>query len=387
MKILQVINGLPKAAGTSVFCGELCNELVTAGHDVTIAVDDPDSPDCFPLDSRIHLIAISDLLREGHEGLFDLVHIHALWAPSLHRVSRWADRSRIPVVWSPHGMLTAWAMNNKKWKKRLGWWLYQKRDLRQARLLHATAESEVEDIRRMGLKNDVVVAPLGVRFSSQIQSRSSVKQNNPRILLFVSRVQRKKGLLNLLEAWSLLPVDLRKDWKIRIVGPDQEGHTAELKQRCDALQISWVDISSTPFDHSAVKTFEYSNNSYSVEFVGPKFGDELTQEYASADLFVLPTHSENFGVVVVESLAQGVPVICTKGAPWEELETEKCGWWIDVGIPPLVSALRESLQLSSEKRYVMGENGRCLVERIYAWSSVGKAMIHGYEVILSKEYQ
>ncbi len=414
MKILHVITGLQKAAGTSVFCGEVCNGLAAAGHDVTIAVADSTRTDCYPLDPRIRLISISSLLTHPSSLLThpSIIHIHALWSPILHKVSNWAHRNKMPVVWSPHGMLTPWAMNNKKWKKRLGWWLYQRKDLARADLLHATAESEVEDIRRMGLKNKVMVAPLGVNIGGRIEgvinhveqvehvevgsenvemwkcgneetanNQLDERVDGKKILLFVSRVQRKKGLVNLARAWANLKKESStrstcstrlNSWKVRIVGPDQEGHTQEVKAECERLGIldDW-------------------------EFVGPKFGDELQSEYANANLFVLPTYSENFGSVVIESLAHGVPVITTKGTPWYELEGYtnsklqtlnsklKCGWWIDIGVEPLVNALQEAMSLTGEERIFMGERGRKLVEEKYTWGAVVKTILKGYEEVLN----
>ena len=173
MKILHVITGMQKAAGTSVFCGEVCNALVALGHEVTMAVANPESSDCYPIDPRIKLISISSLTETPHPpspiSHPSLIHIHALWSPLLHQVAKWARQNRIPIVWSPHGMLTPWSMRNKKCKKLLGWWLYQRWDLEKAALIHATAQSEVEDVRRMRLKNKVMVAPLGVKIDGCVE--------------------------------------------------------------------------------------------------------------------------------------------------------------------------------------------------------------------------
>lgn len=352
MKILHVITGMQKAAGTSVFCGEVCNGLVALGHEVVVVLLNPNASDLYPIDPRIRLLSFTTFINSPAK--FDIVHIHALWEPVLHKVAKWARQSDIPIVWSPHGMLTPWAMNNKRWKKLLGWWLYQKWDLARADLLHVTAVSEVEDVRRMGLNNKVVIVPLGVNVCSRVE-----RVDGKKVLLFISRVQRKKGLENLVKAWAQLPDEIKRGWTVRIVGPDQEGHTAELKALCAKLSVE---------------------NDF--EFVGPKYGDGLAQEYVSSDLFVLPTYSENFGSVVIEALAHGVPVICTKGAPWEELETHKCGWWIDIGVEPLVKALTAAISLPDEGRLKMGVRGRELVEKKYTWDSVVKAMIKGYEEVL-----
>ena len=164
MKIIHIITSLQKAAGTSVFCGEVANGLVANGYDVTIAVVNPDAQDLYPLEVQVKLVSISSILTPNSYPLTpdSIVHIHGMWSPVLHKVSKWAKKNKIPVVWSPHGMLTPWAMKYKWWKKIPIWWLYQRRDLKKASLIHVTTQSEVNDVRRVGLKNNVIIAPLGV---------------------------------------------------------------------------------------------------------------------------------------------------------------------------------------------------------------------------------
>ena len=340
MKVLHVTTGMRKASGVTTFVDNVTAELKERGVEVSVVMKEADLASC------------------------DVVHIHGLWSPLLHKVSNWAKANKIPVVWSPHGMLTPWALKNKWWKKLLGLALYQYWSLRKADLIHATAQSEVDDVRRLGLKNEVVIAPLGVRIKEDKHHRtptsSTYTSEQKHTLLFVSRVQRKKGLPNLLDAWARLPCELKSGWTVRIVGPDQDGHTAELVAQANKLGI--LD---------------------EVVFVGPRYDADLDAEYDAADMFVLPTHSENFGSVVIEALAHRVPVICTKGAPWKELETHNCGWWIDIGVEPLVEALKEAMSLSDEDRAAMGARGRKLVEEKYTWKAVVNVMVKGYEEILN----
>jgi glycosyltransferase involved in cell wall biosynthesis len=130
--------------------------------------------------------------------------------------------------------------------------------------------------------------------------------------------------------------------------------------------------------------------------------DAKWDAYDRADLFVLPTYSENFGIVVAEALWAGVPVITTKGTPWSDLEgdtnlttndsrlTTRCGWWIDLpaeGSNPsawdaLDNALAGAMLMSEKELGEMGERGKKLVEEKYAWEAVCGAMVKGYKEIL-----
>jgi glycosyltransferase involved in cell wall biosynthesis len=103
-----------------------------------------------------------------------------------------------------------------------------------------------------------------------------------------------------------------------------------------------------------------------------------------ADLFVLPTQNENFGIAVAEALANGIPAIVTRGAPWPALETEHCGWWIQSGIEPLFRALREATHLSDMERRCMGVRGRTLVRREYDWDRIAVEMRSVYEWVLTQ---
>jgi len=176
-------------------------------------------------------------------------------------------------------------------------------------------------------------------------------------VLYVGRITPIKGLSSLCKAFAQTRVD---DWHLVIVGPDQENHTAEL--RALAEQVGVVEH---------------------VTFTGPKYGYDLQKAYDDADIFVLPSHSENFGSVVIEALAHGVPVITTKGTPWQELEERRCGWWIDIGVEPLVTVLKEALRLDDTTRRAMGERGRKLVEEKYTWDAIVKKMLKGYDEVLN----
>lgn len=353
MRILHVISGMAKAAGTSVFCGEALRRLAEMGHDCRLLVRRR-GEDFYPVGERVRVCAggMGAALAEGWRP--EVVHIHALWDPWLMRAFLWAKCHRVPVVWSPHGMLTPWALSQHMWKKRLALALYQWWGLRGAALLHVTASSEVEDVRRLCLPNAVSQIPLGVEIVDEAR-RNPERMGHT--ALFVSRVHPKKGLFNLVEAWGRVrPVG----WRLVIAGPSDGQHAGEVIARARALGLG-EDC---------------------VRYVGPVYGEAKQRLYEEANLFVLPTYSENFGVVVLEALAAGCPVITTKGAPWEELEKNRCGWWIDIGVEPLVEALRVAVALTDEGREHMGANGRTLVRARYTWPAVAQALAVAYRGLL-----
>lgn len=285
----------------------------------------------------------------------DLLHDHGIWLPSNHHVASAARRFDIPLVIHPHGMLESWALKNRGWKKRLALQMYQYRDLQMAALFVATAEQEAKSIRRLGLRQPIAIIPNGVKVPTSPSTRAG--HYRPRTALFLSRIHPKKGLLNLIETWGQLRP---AGWCLRLAGPDECGHLAEVMR---AVKMRGLDTT--------------------VEYVGVVEGDAKDALYRNADLFVLPTHSENFGVVVAEALAHGLPVITTRGAPWADLETHGCGWWIDIGVAPLAAALRSALSLSDDERRAMGLRGREYVHR-YDWDTIALQTIDVYRWVLGQ---
>lgn len=350
MKVLEVIAIFQKAAGTSVFCGEVSKRMNAAeGMEAVIAVPDAKAKGMYTADIHTRLISIRDAMESGEK--WDVVHIHGIWSPILHRVAGWAWRRNIPIVWSPHGMLRHRALKMKRLKKLVALALYQWWDLRKATLLHVCSDMERRDIERLRLGVRFVTAPLGV----EIHESYSATVNKHKTILYVGRINRGKGLMNLVGAWAL---SRREGWRVVIAGFNEEGCEEELKARIGRLGIA-SDFS----------------------FLGPMYGQEKERLMADADIFVLPSLSENFGSVVIESLAQCTPVIATRETPWDDLAATGCGWWIDVGIKPLARALSEAMALPDAERREMGIKGRRLVEAKYTWDVAVDKIRAGYELV------
>jgi glycosyltransferase involved in cell wall biosynthesis len=116
----------------------------------------------------------------------------------------------------------------------------------------------------------------------------------------------------------------------------------------------------------------------------PVYGDCKLDVMRTADIFVLPTLNENFGITVAEALAAGTPVIATKGSPWSGLEAEGCGWWIEHGVEPLATALRQSMSMPRTALKAMGAKGQAWVAREFSWCRVARDMLDVYNWLLRR---
>jgi len=291
-----------------------------------------------------------------HQSQGKLIHDNGIWLPTNHAAAMVARKVDIPLIVSTHGMLEPWSLSHRAWKKRLAWRLYQHRDLLTARVLHATAQQEADNLRWLGLRQPIAIIPNGVDLPAW--SEDSKVQEVPRIALFLSRIHPIKGLLNLVDAWR---VARPCGWRVIIAGPDEEGHRAVVEERIKAAGLA-ADF----------------------EFVGAVDGSDKTALYCRADLFVLPSFTENFGVVVAEALACGVPVITTKGTPWGGLVTHRCGWWVEIGSEPLIGALLEATSLPPAVIGEMGKRGRSYVEQHFGWPGIAREMLAVYRWVLGQ---
>ncbi len=285
-----------------------------------------------------------------------ILHNHSLWMmPNIYPAHA-VRGTQCRLVVSPRGTFSDWALRRSQWLKRLILALGQRRVLEEAACFHATATSEYEEIRRMRLRAPVAILPNGVDIPSP-HFKPQPRNQTRRRLLFLSRIHPKKRVALLLSAWRNLQLSF-PDWELRIVGPDNGRYAMQMQRLAEELGCR------------------------RVWFPGAAYGPAKAREYFDADLFVLPTHSENFGMVVAEALAHGLPAVVTKGAPWAGLEAEQCGWWIDMGEAALTECLRDALTRTPAELETMGQRGRDWMRREFCWREIGRKMLLTYEWLL-----
>ena len=359
-----------EASGPSYSVTRLCESLIAEGDAITLATLDwgpmatpPAYLRQFPLGMGPRRLGRSPFMHRWLDdmaisGGIKLIHNHSLWMmPNVY--SGWiAKKYGLPLVVSPRGTLSRWALASGSPIKRVFWPWLQGPALEPTRCFHATSVAECEDIRRMGFNQPVAIIPNGIDIPL-----SSPKQTGPwKTLLFLGRIHPVKGLDWLLPAWAAVQ-DRFPDWRLQIVGPDEYGYLRQMQALAAGLKLQ------------------------RIEFTGALFGEAKRKVYRDADLFVLPTHSENFGMAVAESLACGTPAMVTQGAPWQGLESHGAGWWIGLGVDALTACLELALARSAEELEAMGRAGRAWMEAEFSWKQIGRQMAQTYRWVVEGDRQ
>ena len=281
----------------------------------------------------------------------DVIHDNGLWLPHNHRMAELARAAGLPRVVSPRGMLEPWAIRHKRWKKAAAWRLYQRRDLDRASALHATAAQEAENLRAFALNPPIRAIANGVDLPDLRAEPPA--GDRIRTALFLGRIHPVKGLPMLIEAWARTRP---AGWRLIIAGPDEAGHQREVEAAIAAAALSEV-----------------------VSFAGPAFGEAKTQALREADLVVLPSHSESFGMAVAEALAHAKPVLTTTAVPWPMLAARGCGWRVAPDAGALADALRDVASCDAATLRRMGAAGRALIEADFGWARIAEAFAELYE--------
>ncbi|MDH3742696.1 MAG: glycosyltransferase [Hyphomicrobiales bacterium] len=355
-----------EASGPSYSVTRLCEALGAAGHRAELAVLDtlptgaqPSFVHAFPYGAGPRRLGRSPrmqswLRQQARAGAASLIHNHSLWMmPNVYPAAA-ISGTDCKLIVSPRGTLSDHALARSAVLKKLFWRLVQGPAVARAQAFHATSQAEYLDIRKMGFRQPVAILPNGV----DVPEAGSGSSNTTRRLLFLGRLHPIKGLTHLLQAWRSLAAE-HGDWELVIAGPDNDGHQAELEQMAAELDLE------------------------RCRFIGPAYGADKLRAYREADLYVLPTLSENFGMTVAEALAAGTPVITTRNAPWQGLVANDAGWWIDDGVDALIAGLGQAMKTSPGELSSKGERGRRWMMRDFSWDAIAQDMANFYDWVLN----
>ena len=360
-----------KGGGPSRSVPILVKGLSKVGVDVTLMTAESDDMNIHSVEGQdVRVVTfrrdisekdLEGLLLEGH---FDLIHAQGIWVPLYHKMCKIARRHGIPYMMTPRGALEPWCYYDhtffKRIKKQIAMAVYQRNDIQSADCVLATAEMEANSLRDLSFTNPIAVIPNGIEIDEYpcrpVEAITKCKKQ----VLFLSRVVPKKGLDILINAWPRVYRSF-PEWKLLIVGNGEPDYINDLNSRIIKNGLSNI-----------------------IKILPPAFGSNKYSLYVESSLFVLPTHSENFGMVIAEALACGVPVITTKSAPWQLLEETHSGWWIDLSQDNLEHSLLMALSLPEQELFDMGQRGAEMVRREFYFVEVANKILAVYQWIVNK---
>ena len=286
------------------------------------------------LQKRGIVVHINEPLPPG-AGVGDVVHFHGLWETAHLRIARECRRRGVPYVVSPHGMLEPWAWKHKWWKKRPYFAFLERPRLERARALLATSQNEATQLRKFFPRQDVHIIPLGLTGTARpayAAARASLGWRDEEwVLLFLSRIHPKKGLDILLQSLVEGKIFVPSNTRLVIVGDGDREYLRELRQYCSTR----ADVLPR------------------IDWVGAIWGEERWPYFQGADLFCLTTHSENFGLAILDACQVGTPVLTTDTTPWAEELAYGRGYITKPSVPQVTGILETIFsegRTSNEKR-------------------------------------
>ena len=282
----------------------------------------------------------------------DVVHLTGVYSFPTFPTLSYCRVFRKPLVWSPRGSLQRWDKSTRVAAKYLWERACHNLVLKEKLILHTTSEDEASQSRKRFPDVRTVVVPNGVELPAEVRRADS---NGIFRITYLGRLHPIKGIERLLEACKLLDQS-SEPWHLNIAGRGESGYANSLQ-----LKVAALDLQAH------------------VDFLGEVSGEAKENLFANSDIVVTPSYVENFGMVVAEALAHEVPVIAGKGAPWEGLQSNACGLWVDNDPQSLAAAIR---QIQTMPLREMGRRGRCWMEREFSWQSVSSQMLAVFQEVV-----
>lgn len=287
-------------------------------------------------------------------GVYDIYHAQGIWQYPTYALVDVAKKMRKPYLITPRGMLYPQdiAKSSTLFKKvSLKWRLLK--DLNNAACIHVTCNEEMKHCRDLGITSPIAVVPNPV----EIKDYMCDKQDDIFRLGYLGRLSPRKNVESLIYAFAELKEET-KNAELLIIGGGDDQYEFFLKSEVNRLGL---------------------NN---VVFTGFLNGEDKDKALASCSVLAMPSEFENLGNVVLEGLVRKIPCIATNGSPWEELNTESCGWQVPYNQQEITNAVRLALHTSKEELKKMGERGYNLMKNRYSVEIVSQNMKLLYEWIL-----
>jgi len=391
LKILHVVNMVaPRYGGAGIAAQLIARYQAKAGHKVTLLSTNVDFPNgllsqptntsfiddgyekrLFSVQFRPLLLSIPFIIwlkRKIYS--FDIIHIHGLYRFPVTCSAMIARIAKLPYVISPHGSLDPFIYKQSHHNlliKRLYENLFEFNNLRNASAIHYTAKEEAKQASFLNFNNKSIITPIGINWEKYgtlydkglFRKRFRINMEVP-LVLFLGRINFVKGLDLLIP--SFYHVIKRYPYaQLAIVGPDNEGYGTTVRSL--ANQYGVLD---------------------KIFFIDHLSQDEVVFAYTDADVFVLPSYSENFGITVVEAMACACPVVISNQVKiWPEIQEDGAGIVVNLEPSEIANAICQVLS-DTKEGIAMGDRGRFAAYRRYSWPQIVEDMIHAYRILITK---
>ncbi|MDR0606125.1 MAG: glycosyltransferase [Bacteroidales bacterium] len=289
------------------------------------------------------------------KNFYDIYHAQGIWQYPIFVITKLARKYKKPYIITPRGMLYPQSLAISKLKKQLFLNLFLINDLNKAAVVHATCLEEMQHLRSLRIKSPIAVIPNPVNLPI---TNCKLRIANNKKIAYLGRVHPRKNIERLLYAWNNLDLD-KTNAELIIIGDGDVNYIKFLKAEQQRLNLK------------------------NIVFTGFLAGEVKENAISSLSYLVVPSDFENFGMIIPEALIHGVPVIASKGTPWEELNTHNCGWWVDNDVDTLTTTIEKAIRLPEKERLAMGKRGQELIKNNYSVEIVAKKMIRLYEWILN----
>jgi glycosyltransferase involved in cell wall biosynthesis len=282
----------------------------------------------------------------------DLVHITSVYSFSTIPALLMCRILRKPIVWSPRGSFQRWDGSRRMLAKFL-WEKICQVVAPEKMLLHTTSEREARESGERMPGIHLAVIPNGVVVPERV---SHIEGGGVLRLLYLGRLHPIKGIENLLNACRILNEKYERTWSLTIAGVGDPDYVKCLSELIEQLSLG-----------------------RQVTLVGGVGGEDKEELFERTDVLILPSHSENFGLVVAEALAHAVPVIASTGTPWAELEKRGCGLWADNSPEGLAEAIS---RIRHKALPEMGARGRAWMKGEFGWETIAAKMFDAYRTLV-----
>lgn len=383
MRILHVIPAVaPCYGGTSAAIWPLVHSLrEVPGQQIELATTDADGPHkrlpskAIPQSAGVvHLFARerSEQFKYSsqlwgwlkmHACDYDLVHVHTNWNFPVAAACRAAMRASVPFLLSPHGMLSKYSWTRSSWKKAVYWRLVERRNVFRSAGFHVTSEEERREVLELGVNVPIGMIPLGIdeeAFDVPAQTTwlrgQCPEAGNRQIVLYLSRLHPKKGITDfLLPAFARL----QSDAFLAMIGGE------------DAHAPGYASMIEKEVVRLGLKS--------RVKLLGPVPPAQRWAAFDGADVFVLPSHAENFGIVVPEAMARAKPVVVTTGVQFaEHVRLSEAGTVVRADAKELAAAL-DAWLFDEGARFRAGPLAKAYVKKTFCWRRTAERLVGLYQ--------